>query len=488
MLRRHYCTRRGETARGRALTCSEPETEENGPRSALEEDRAGDNSDSERGAGLDDGVGEAEVRLGGEDVLRRSPRQFRHRFGGVQESKLAKLASPPPLWLCAAGNLAGSIDDGSGEGALLAHQERSPSLPALERERSRSVLPHFVPFSAPAHAVSSPEHTRDSGLIVSPVPLTRSPFPPLSPTSLPRTRSLPGPGEALESISRMVPSSLPPESSKPRNYSLPGGNLTRWKDSNGSSPCVHHPPSIILLSLTALSAPQMMTKSLPVTSFFPLVTALLSPTTTTLQSRTLISLYITHCASTAPSLALLAINAFQKDLSDPNPVVRAGAIKTLAEMGLEDIRNLVGVAVAKGARDGSWYVRRAAGDAVRSLFRADPTPDNREALLPTLVILLNSATALTIGSALVAWEEIVPTRWDLIHPNYRNWCRILLEVEEWGQCVLLRVLVRYGRTFFLDTRNGVVDPDAELALKVAAILLNHLNPAVRSFARLPFPP
>ena len=222
----------------------------------------------------------------------------------------------------------------------------------------------------------------------------------------------------------------------------------------------------------------MMTKSLPVTSFFPLVTALLSPTTT-LQSRTLISLYITHCASTAPSLALLAINAYQKDLSDPNPVVRAGAVKTLAEMGLDDIRNLVGVAVSKGARDGSWYVRRAAGDALRSLYRPDPTPDNLSSLLPTLVILLNSATSLTIGSALVAWEELAPSRWDLVHPNYRAWCRMLLEVEEWGQCVLLRVLVRYGRTFFLSDEGGNVDPDKELALKGAAVLLNHLNPAVR---------
>lgn len=225
----------------------------------------------------------------------------------------------------------------------------------------------------------------------------------------------------------------------------------------------------------------MMTKSLPVTSFFPLVTALLTPSTP-LQSRTLVSLYIIHCASTAPSLALLSINAYQKDLSDPNPIVRAGAIKTLAGMNLEDIRSLVGVAVAKGARDGSWYVRRASADALLSLWRADETFDNRKMLMPTLIVLLQTATALTIGSALSAWEEICRgERWDLIHSEFRKWCRMLMEIEEWGQCVLLRVLVGYGRRFFVDPKlvgEGVVDADVELMLRGSEALLFSLNPAV----------
>ncbi|CEQ42338.1 SPOSA6832_04133, partial [Sporobolomyces salmonicolor] len=228
----------------------------------------------------------------------------------------------------------------------------------------------------------------------------------------------------------------------------------------------------------------MMTKNLPVTSFFPLVTSLLS-STTPLQARSLISLYIVHCASRAPELALLSINAYQKDLSDPNPLVRAGAITTLSSMQLDDIRELVGLAIAKGARDTSWYVRRATADAVRALYVADPTPDNQAALLPTLTVLLDSASPLTVGAALAAWEETCPAKWELLHRNYRRYCGMLMDVEEWGQTVLLRVLVRYGRSFFLDpATTGTVDPDAELALKSSAALLQHLNPAVSSCPRL----
>ncbi|GAA5985274.1 hypothetical protein JCM10908_002598 [Rhodotorula pacifica] len=223
----------------------------------------------------------------------------------------------------------------------------------------------------------------------------------------------------------------------------------------------------------------MMTKNLPVTSFFPLVTSLLSPSTS-LQARSLISLYIVHCASNAPELALLSINAYQKDLSDPNPLVRAGAITTLSSMQLPDIRELVGMAIQKGARDSSWYVRRATADAVRALYGADPTKDNLAVLRPTLKVLLDGATPLTIGAALTAWEDLCPTEWDLIHQNYRRICKMLMDVDEWGQTTVLRVLARYGRTFFLDpaTKEGTVDPDAELALKHSEALLQHLNPAV----------
>lgn len=227
-----------------------------------------------------------------------------------------------------------------------------------------------------------------------------------------------------------------------------------------------------------------MIKNLSVTAFFPLVTALLSPTTP-IESRTLISLYIVHCSALSPSLSLLSINAYQKDLSDPNPLVRRGAIKTLSNMGLEDIRMLVGVAVGKGARDGSWIVRRESSDAIRVLWRSDPTHFNRANLLPTLVILLDNATALTLGAALEAWEEIFEGElerdkaWDLIHGKYRTWCRMFMDVEEWGQCVLLRVLVQYGRRYFLDpaTRSDV-DPDLELVLRGSEALLYSLNPAV----------
>ena len=57
---------------------------------------------------------------------------------------------------------------------------------------------------------------------------------------------------------------------------------------------------------------------------------------------------------------------------------------------------------------------------------------------------------LVAGSAIQAFEEVCPERIDLIHKNYRKLCNLLVDVEEWGQVVIINMLTRYSRTQFLD--------------------------------------
>lgn len=49
----------------------------------------------------------------------------------------------------------------------------------------------------------------------------------------------------------------------------------------------------------------------------------------------------------------------------------------------------------------------------------------------------------------MAFEEVCPDRIDLIHKNYRNLCNLLIDVEEWGQVVVINMLTRYARTQFI---------------------------------------
>ena len=46
--------------------------------------------------------------------------------------------------------------------------------------------------------------------------------------------------------------------------------------------------------------------------------------------------------------------------------------------------------------------------------------------------------------------KVCPERTDLIHVNYRKLCSILVDVEEWGQVVIIGMLTRYARTQFVD--------------------------------------
>ena len=65
---------------------------------------------------------------------------------------------------------------------------------------------------------------------------------------------------------------------------------------------------------------------------------------------------------------MLSINCFQKDLGDPNALVRAWALRAMAGIRLHLISSLVLVAVGKCARDPSVYVRKSAANALPKLY------------------------------------------------------------------------------------------------------------------------
>lgn len=56
----------------------------------------------------------------------------------------------------------------------------------------------------------------------------------------------------------------------------------------------------------------------------------------------------------------------------------------------------------------------------------------------------------------MAFNEVCPTRYDLIHPCFRRLCSMLIDCDEWGQMSILNVLLRYGRTQFLNPNPHVI--------------------------------
>jgi AP-3 complex subunit beta len=110
-------------------------------------------------------------------------------------------------------------------------------------------------------------------------------------------------------------------------------------------------------------------------------------------------------------------------------------------------------------------------------------------LIEILSTLLRDRSPLSVGSVAIAFETICPTRLDLLHAHYRRLCRVLVDVDEWGQVNLLELLVRYARTMLprpttshdsLDKQKEEVDRDLELLLMSAEPLFQSRNPAVRA--------
>lgn len=77
-------------------------------------------------------------------------------------------------------------------------------------------------------------------------------------------------------------------------------------------------------------------------------------------------------------------------------------------------------------------------------------PEQKEELVSIIDKLLFDKAPLVVGSAAMAFMEVCPERMSLIHRSYRRICSMLVDVDEWGQLVLLNMLTVYAKMFFPD--------------------------------------
>ncbi len=197
-------------------------------------------------------------------------------------------------------------------------------------------------------------------------------------------------------------------------------------------------------------------------TFFPEVVK--NVAATSLEVKKLVYLYLVHYAEFKQDLALLAINSFQKDLSDPNEHIRALSLRVLSSIRVKIILQVVIQAIEKSAKDSSSYVRKAAAYAICKVCSLDSSC--KEVLMDPLADLIADRSTSVIGAAIVAFDEIAPDNWELIHPHYRRMCKLLKDIDPWGQISVMQMLMRYVRANFADPNIGLVDSDAISAAKV----------------------
>nr|XP_025665348.1 AP3-complex subunit beta-A isoform X4 [Arachis hypogaea] len=184
----------------------------------------------------------------------------------------------------------------------------------------------------------------------------------------------------------------------------------------------------------------LIAQGFDVSNFFPQVVK--NVASQSLEVKKLVYLYLLHYAEKRPNEALLSINCFQKDLGDTNPLVRAWALRAMAGIRLHVIAPLVLVAVGKCARDPSVYVRKCAANALPKLH--DLRMEEHTSAIEEIVgILLNDNSPGVVGAAASAFASVCPNNFSLIGRNYKKLCEILPDVEEWGQIILIGILLRY---------------------------------------------
>ncbi|XP_074456969.1 AP-3 complex subunit beta-2 isoform X2 [Larus michahellis] len=156
-------------------------------------------------------------------------------------------------------------------------------------------------------------------------------------------------------------------------------------------------------------------------------------------------------------------NVACKNIEDPNQLIRASALRVLSSIRVPIIVPIMMLAIKEAASDMSPYVRKTAAHAIPKLYSLDS--DQKDQLIEVIEKLLADKTTLVAGSVVMAFEEVCPERIDLIHKNYRKLCNLLIDVEEWGQVVIINMLTRYARTQFLspNQNESLLEESAEKA-------------------------
>ncbi|ODQ52074.1 hypothetical protein SAICODRAFT_8293 [Saitoella complicata NRRL Y-17804] len=175
-----------------------------------------------------------------------------------------------------------------------------------------------------------------------------------------------------------------------------------------------------------------------------------------LAIRKLVYAYLLRYAEAEPDLALLSINTIQKALGDKNQLVRGLALRVMAGIRVPVISGIVLLGIKKCATDPSPYVRKSAAICIPKCYSLEPS--HLPQLIEYITTLLADRSSVVIGSAVSAFLQLCPERLDLIHPHYRRYCQMLVDMDEWSQVSLLRSLLMYARKCFLPPVDGSEEP------------------------------
>lgn len=209
-------------------------------------------------------------------------------------------------------------------------------------------------------------------------------------------------------------------------------------------------------------------------------------------------------AKSHPDLCILAVNTFAQDSEDPNPLIRALAIRTMGCIRVDKMVDYMEEPLRKTLRDESPYVRKTAAICVAKLFDLNPTLCLENGFLESLQELIADPNPMVVANSVTALAEIneaaPETKALRITPNtLRKMLMALNECTEWGRVSVLTTLADYRTTDvkesesicervvpqFQHVNSGVV----LAAVKAVFLHMKNINPeTARSYLKKMAPP
>eukprot|EP00898_Chlorokybus_atmophyticus_P008524 jgi/Chlat1/8673/Chrsp88S00666 len=195
--------------------------------------------------------------------------------------------------------------------------------------------------------------------------------------------------------------------------------------------------------------------------------------TDNLELKKLVYLYLINYAKTQPDLAILAVNTFVKDSQDPNPLIRALAVRTMGCIRVDKITEYLCDPLQRCLKDDDPYVRKTAAVCVAKLYDINPELVEDRGFLDTLKDLLSDSNPMVVANAVASLAEIQEiSSHEIFQITAHTLFKLLAalnECTEWGQVFILDALAGYQAR---DVR------DAESIIERVTPRLQHANCAV----------
>lgn len=189
-----------------------------------------------------------------------------------------------------------------------------------------------------------------------------------------------------------------------------------------------------------------MTVGKDVSGLFPDV--LKNMQTDDIEQKKLVYLYLQVYAKTQPELVILAVNTFVKDTEDPNPLIRALAIRTMSCLRAEKILDYIADPLRKCLRDENPYVRKTAAICVVKLYDMRPSLAIENGFIGSLQEMVTDSNPMVVANAVLALTEIQES--DESSPIFlldsTTLSRLLValgECTEWGRIAILGAVAKY---------------------------------------------
>lgn len=153
-------------------------------------------------------------------------------------------------------------------------------------------------------------------------------------------------------------------------------------------------------------------------------------------------------AKSHPDLCILAVNTFVQDSEDPNPLIRALAIRTMGCIRVDKMVDYMEEPLRKTLRDESPYVRKTAAICVAKLFDLNPAMCLENGFLEMLQEMIGDPNPMVVANSVTALSEIQHTAPEtkalqVTANTLRKMLMALNECTEWGRVTILSTLAEY---------------------------------------------